>query len=107
MELLSQQNLQPSHPQWYDHSGTNMRFYPQRPSGQAVVTGVVPSIPRYVAHEEDATLRFNYKGISTVIKQGTGSSSAMEEHSNIRIPGWNVMTICCHVGDHVVKDLHS
>ena len=29
-------------------SSTLRRFYPQRPSGQAVVTGVVPSSPRYV-----------------------------------------------------------
>ena len=28
-------------------SSTRRRFYPQRPSGQAVVTGVVPSPPRY------------------------------------------------------------
>ena len=27
---------------------TRRRFYPQRSSGQAVVTGVVPSPPRYV-----------------------------------------------------------
>ena len=29
-------------------SSTRKRFYPQRSSGQAVVTGVVPSPPRYV-----------------------------------------------------------
>ena len=29
-------------------SSTRRRFYPQRSSGQAVVTGVVPSSPRYV-----------------------------------------------------------
>ena len=29
-------------------SSTRRRFYPQRPSGQAVVTGAVPSPPRYV-----------------------------------------------------------
>ena len=29
-------------------SSTRRRFYTQRPSGQAVVTGVVPSPPRYV-----------------------------------------------------------
>ena len=29
-------------------SSTRRRFYPQRSSGQAVVTGVVPSPPRYV-----------------------------------------------------------
>ena len=29
------------------HSSSNRRLYPQRPSGQAVVTGVIPS-PRYV-----------------------------------------------------------
>ena len=29
-------------------SSTRTRFYPQRSSGQAVVTGVVPSPPRYV-----------------------------------------------------------
>ena len=29
-------------------SSTPRRFYPQRPSGQAVVTGSVPSSPRYV-----------------------------------------------------------
>ena len=29
-------------------SSTRRRFYPQRSSGQAVVTGIVPSPPRYV-----------------------------------------------------------
>ena len=29
-------------------SSTRRRFYPRRPHGQAVVTGVVPSPPRYV-----------------------------------------------------------
>ena len=35
-------------PSLFLSSSTRSRFYPQRCSGQAVVTGVVPSPPRYV-----------------------------------------------------------
>ena len=46
-------------------SSTRGRFYPQRSSGQAVVTGVIPSPPRYV-HSIFITHRVQHSHCSSI-----------------------------------------